>query len=98
MGQASRFRLGEPVLRFHASDSEASSPSVVSSGFAQVLGDDFRFFPSEDEATPAASSVKTLHPSMPTCICDFTLCFTTRISSLQFHVESEIRAKSWLKK
>ena len=56
MGQASRFRVGEPVFRFHASDSEASSPSVASSGFAQVLGDDFRFFPSEDEASPAASS------------------------------------------
>ena len=37
MGQASRFRFGEPVFRFHASDSEASSPSVASSGFAQVL-------------------------------------------------------------
>ena len=56
MGQASRFRFGEPVFRFHASDSEASSPSVASSGFAQVLGDDFRLFPSEDEASPAASS------------------------------------------
>ena len=56
MGQASRFRVGEPVFRFHASDSEASSPSVASSGFAQVLGDDFRFFPSKDEASPAASS------------------------------------------
>ena len=66
MGQASRFRLGEPVLRFHASDSEASSPSVVSSGFAQVLGDDFRFFPSEDEATPAASSDSlSSRPSRP---------------------------------
>ena len=56
MGQASRFRVGEPVFRFHASDSEASSPSVASSGFAQVLGDDFRFFPSEDEVSPAVSS------------------------------------------
>ena len=56
MGQASRFRVGEPVFRFHASDSEASSPSVASSGFAQVLGNDFRFFPSKDEASPAASS------------------------------------------
>ena len=56
MGQASRFRGGEPVFRFHASDSEASSPSVASPGFAQVLGDDFRFFPSEDETSPAASS------------------------------------------
>ena len=55
-GQASRFRVGEPVFRFHASDSEASSPSVASSGFAQVLENDFRFFASEDEASPAASS------------------------------------------
>ena len=56
MGQASRFRVGEPVFRFHDSDSEASSPSLASAGFAQVLGNDFRFFPSEDEASPAASS------------------------------------------
>ena len=66
MGQASRFRLGEPVFRFHASDSEASSPSIASSGFAQVLGDDFRFFPSEDEASPAASSDSlSSRPSRP---------------------------------
>ena len=59
MGQASRFRVGEPVFRFHDSDSEASSPSVVSvlsAGFAQVWGHDIRFFPSDDEASPAASS------------------------------------------
>ena len=37
MGQASRFLVGVPILRFHASDSEASSPSVASSGFAQVV-------------------------------------------------------------
>ena len=43
MGQASRFRVGEPVFRFHDSDSDASSPSVVSvlsAGFAQVWGQD----------------------------------------------------------
>ena len=59
MGQASRFRVGEPVFRFHDSDSDASSPSVVSArsaGFAQVWGHDLRFFPSDDEASPAASS------------------------------------------
>ena len=51
MGQASRFRVGEPVFRFHDSDSDASSPSVVS-----VRSAGFRFFPSDDEASPAASS------------------------------------------
>ena len=59
MGQASRFLVGEPVFRFHDSDSEASSPSVVSvlsAGFAQVWGHDIRFFPSDDDASPAASS------------------------------------------
>ena len=59
MGQASRFLVGEPVFRFHDSDSEVSSPSVVSvlsAGFAQVWGDDIRFFPSDDDASPAASS------------------------------------------
>ena len=48
MGQASRFRVGEPVFRFHDSDSDESSPSVVSirsAGFAQVWGHDLRFFP-----------------------------------------------------
>ena len=59
MGQASRFRVGEPVFRFHDSDSDESSPSVVSvrsAGFAQVRGHVLRFFPSEDEASPAPSS------------------------------------------
>ena len=59
MGQASRFRVGEPVFRFHDSDSDVSSPSVVSvrsAGFAQVWGHDLRFFPSDDEAPLAASS------------------------------------------
>ena len=59
MGQASRFRVGEPVFRFHDSDSDASSPSVVSvrsAGFAQVSGHDLRFFPSDDEASPATTS------------------------------------------
>ena len=59
MGQASRFRLGGPVFRFHDSDSETSSPSVVSvvsAGFAQVWGQDIRFFPSDDDSSPAASS------------------------------------------
>ena len=58
MGQASRFRVGEPVLRFDDSDSDASSPSVVSvrsPGFAQVWGHDLRFFPSDEEVTPATS-------------------------------------------
>ena len=59
MGQASRFRVGEPVFRFHDSDSDESSPSVVSirsAGFAQVWGHDLRFFPSEEESSPAPSS------------------------------------------
>ena len=47
------------MLRFNDSDSDASSPSVVSirsAGFAQVWGQDIRFFPSDDDASPAASS------------------------------------------
>ena len=55
-GRPHALESGEPILRFHDSDSEASSPSVASAGFAQVWGNDFRFFPSEDEASPAASS------------------------------------------
>ena len=59
MGQASRFLVGEPVFRFHDSDSESSSPnvdSVRSAGFAQVWGSDIRFFPSDEDASEAASS------------------------------------------
>ena len=67
MGQASRFLVGVPILRFHASDSEASSPSIPSSGFAQVVGEDFRFFPSEDEVASPVSSLDSLtsHRSSP---------------------------------
>ena len=59
MGQASRFLVGEPVFRFHDSDSESSLPSVDSvrsAGFAQVWGSDIRFFPSDEDASVAASS------------------------------------------
>ncbi|CAE7394117.1 unnamed protein product [Symbiodinium microadriaticum] len=33
-----------------------SQPTVLSAGFAQVWGHDIRFFPSDDDASPAASS------------------------------------------
>ena len=63
MGQSSRFQQGVPVLRLHASDSEGSLPSIASSGFAQVVREDFRFFPDSDADSPGnARSSLSSHP------------------------------------
>ena len=41
--QSSRLQRRVPLLRLHASETEDSLPSIALSGFAQVVGEDFRF-------------------------------------------------------